>query len=148
LADGWGRLQCRPNAYLSLLVKGGAEDRDPDRYDTAVAAVEGQNPLLRTYYPAYRYRSYGALMATGTAGKLPLALAARAYYSADDYTRWELGLVSGRDRRYALDLTWTVNERVAAYLSAGQELIDSDTRGSSTFSTADWRGEVEDEFTT
>lgn len=148
LADGWGRVQYRPNGLLNFIVKGGAEERDPDKYQTDVAAANGQNPLLRKYDMSYRYRSYGEFMASATLGKLPLTLGASAYYGDDSYTQSELGLVAGLDRRYALDLTWTVNEKVTAYLDGGQERIDSKTRGSSTFSAPDWRGDVEDEFTT
>ena len=148
LVDGWGRIQYRPNGLLNFVVKGGAEERDPDKYDTGVAAGNGQNPRLRKYYMAYRYRSYGEFMANATLGQLPLTLGASAYYGDDSYTQSDLGLVAGLDRRYALDLTWTVNEKVTAYLNAGQERVDAKTLGSSTFSTADWRGDVEDEFTT
>ncbi len=146
--DGWGRLQYRPNGYLGFVVRGGAEERDPDKYDTDVGDAYGQNPLMRKYYMAYRYRSYGEFLANATFGKLPLALSASAFYADDDYTQSELGLISGLDRRYALDLTWTVNEKVTAYVSAGQEKIDSDTRGSTTFSTPDWHGDVADDFRT
>lgn len=146
--DGWGRLQYRPNGYLGFVVRGGVEERDPDKYDTAVGDLYGQNPLMRKYHMAYRYRGYGEFLANATLGKLPLALSASAFYADDDYTKSEIGLVSGLDRRYALDLTWTVNEKVTAYVNAGQEKIDSDTRGSTTFSTPDWRGDVKDDFRT
>jgi MtrB/PioB family decaheme-associated outer membrane protein len=148
LADGWGRVQYRPNQYLNLVVKGGAEEREPDKYDTGVGDLYGQNPLLRKYQMAYRYRGYGELIANATLGKLPLSLGASAYYADDSYTLSRLGLISGLDRRYAVDLTWTVNEKVTAYLNGGQEKIDSTTLGSSSFAGPDWRGEVEDEFTT
>ena len=36
--DGWGRVQYRPNGYLGFVLKGGIEERDPDKYDTTVAA--------------------------------------------------------------------------------------------------------------
>jgi len=148
LADGWGRVQYRPSGYLGFVARGGVEERDPDDYDTAVAAGNGQNPLLRKYYMAYRYRSYGEFLANVALGKLPLALNASAFYADDSYTQSELGVISGIDRRYAADLTWTVTEAVTAYVSGGQEKIDSTRRGSSTFSTPDWEGQVQDEFTT
>ena len=52
-------MQFRPSGYLGIVLKGGVEERDPDRYDTNVAAGYGQNPLMRKYELAYRYRSYG-----------------------------------------------------------------------------------------
>jgi MtrB/PioB family decaheme-associated outer membrane protein len=146
--DGWGRVQWRPTGYLGLVARGGVEEREPDLYDTTVGDANGQNPLLRKYYMAYRYRSYGELLANLSLGKLPLTLGASVFYADDSYTRSDLGLVSGLDRRYALDLTWAINDKVSAYASGGREEIDSTTRGSSTFSTPDWQGDVEDEFTT
>jgi len=148
LADGWGRVQYRPTGYLGIVARGGVEERDPDEYDTTVAAGYGQNPLLRKYYMAYRYRSYGELLANVALGKLPLTLNASAFYADDSYTQSDLGLIAGIDRRYAADLTWTVSETITAYVNGGQEKIDSRSLGSSTFSTADWQGQVQDEFTT
>jgi MtrB/PioB family decaheme-associated outer membrane protein len=146
--DGWGRLQYRPTGYLGFVAKGGVEERKPDEYDTTIGDAYGQNPLLGKYDMAYRYRSYGEFVANVALGQLPLTLSASAFYADDSYTRSDLGLLSGISRRYAADLAWTINESVTAYVSGGQERIDSKTAGSSTFSAPDWRGEVEDEFTT
>ena len=146
LMDGWGRAQYRPTGYLGFVVKGGVEERDPDRYDTAIGDGFGQNPLMRKYSMSYRYRSYGEFLADVAFGNLPLTLGASAFYGDDSYTRTELGLVSGLDRRYGVDLTWAVNETLSAYVSGGQEKIDSRTRGSSSFGEPDWRGDVVDDF--
>ena len=146
--DGWGRAQFRPSGYLGFVVKGGVEERDPDKYDVNVAAGFGQNPLMRKYNQAYRYRSYGELLANVAVGSLPLSLSASVHYGDDSYLQSDLGLDSGLDRRYGVDLNWTVNEKIAAYATLGREKIDSTTRGSSTFTTADWTGKVQDDFET
>ena len=146
--DGWGRAQFRPSGYLGFVVKGGVEERDPDKYDVNVATGLGQNPLMRKYNMAYRYRSYGELLANVAVGSLPLSLGASVYYGDDSYLQSDLGLDSGLDRRYGVDLNWTVNEKIAAYATLGREKIDSTTRGSSTFTTADWTGKVQDDFET
>ncbi len=138
--DGWGRVQFRPSGYLGIVAKGGVEERDPDRYDVNVAAGFGQNPLMRKYNQAYRYRSYGELLTNVAIGSLPLSLGASVFYGDDSYLQSDLGLDSGLDRRYGVDLNWTVNEKIAAYATLGREKIDSRTRGSSTFTTADWVG--------
>ena len=146
--DGWGRVQFRPSGYLGIVAKGGVEERDPDKYDVNVAAGFGQNPLMRKYNMAYRYRSYGELLANVAVGSLPLSLGASVHYGDDSYLQSDLGLDSGLDRRYGVDLNWTVNEKIAAYATLGREKIDSTSRGSSTFTTADWVGQVQDDFET
>jgi MtrB/PioB family decaheme-associated outer membrane protein len=146
--DGWGRAQFRPSGFLGFVVKGGVEERDPDKYDVNVAAGFGQNPLMRKYNMAYRYRSYGELLANVAVGSLPLSLGASVYYGDDSYLQSDLGLDSGLDRRYGVDVNWTVNDKIAAYATLGREKIDSTTRGSSTFTTADWTGKVQDDFET
>jgi MtrB/PioB family decaheme-associated outer membrane protein len=146
--DGWGRVQYRPNGYLGFVLKGGIEERDPDKYDTTVAAGFGQNPLMRKYELAYRYRSYGDFLANVAVGTLPLTLSMNGFYGDDSYLQSDLGIVSGLDRRYGIDLTWAVNDKVSAYGSAGREKISSKTFGSASFSTVDWRGKIEDDFET
>jgi MtrB/PioB family decaheme-associated outer membrane protein len=146
--DGWVRAQYRPSGYLGFVVKGGIEERDPDKYDTTVAAGFDQNPLMRKYELAYRYRSYIDFLANVAVGSLPLTLSANGFYADDSYLQSDLGLVAGLDRRYGLDLTWAINDKVSAYAAAGLEKISSRNKGSSTFSFADWRGNVDDEFQT
>jgi MtrB/PioB family decaheme-associated outer membrane protein len=146
--DGWGRAQFRPSGYLGFVVKGGVEERDPDNYDLDVAADFGQNPLMRKYNQAYRYRSYGELLANVAVGSLPLSLGASVYYGDDSYLQSDLGLVSGLDRRYGVDLNWTVSEKISAYATLGREKIDSTSKGSSTFAAPDWTGNVQDDFET
>ncbi len=146
--DGWGRVQYRPNGYLGFVLKGGIEERDPDKYDTSVAAGLGQNPLMRKYNLAYRYRSYGDFLANAALGSLPLTLSANAFYGDDSYMQSDLGMISGLDRRYGVDLTWAVNDKVSAYAAAGREKISSKSRGSASFASADWRAEVDDDFQT
>jgi MtrB/PioB family decaheme-associated outer membrane protein len=146
--DGWGRAQFRPSGYLGFVVKGGVEERDPDRYDVSVGTSFGQNPLMRKYHQAYRYRAYGELLANVAVASLPVSLSASVHYGDDSYLQSDLGLVSGLDRRYGVDLNWTVSEKIAAYATLGREKIDSTTRGSSTFTAADWTGNVQDDFET
>jgi MtrB/PioB family decaheme-associated outer membrane protein len=146
--DGYGRVQFRPSGYLGFVAKGGVEERDPDNYDVNVAIDQRQNPLLRKYNQAYRYRSYGELLANVAVGTLPLSLGASVHYGDDSYLQSDLGLVSGLDRRYGVDLTWNVNETMAAYATLGREKINATMRNSSTFSAPDWTGKVQDDFET
>jgi hypothetical protein len=147
-ADGYGRAQYRPNGYLGFVVKGGVMERDPDKYDVAVATASGQNPLMRKYDMAYLYRSYGEFLANAALGSLPLALGASAFYGDDSSLQSDIGLISGLDRRYGLDLTWTVSEKIAAYASLSREKIDSNLANSSVFAAPDWQGVMQDDYET
>jgi len=145
-SDSWGRLQYRPSGYLGVVLKGGYESRDADSYNVAVAESYGQNPLMRKYYLAHRYRSYGELVTNVALGKLPLTLSVNGFYADDNYDKTQLGLLSSINQRYGLDLTWAVNEKISAYVTGGYNKVGSRTKGSSTFSTPDWRADVQDEF--
>jgi MtrB/PioB family decaheme-associated outer membrane protein len=149
LLDGYGRAQFRPSGWLGFVVKGGIEERDPDFYDGQLGlAAYGQNPLMRKYNQAYRYRAYGELLADVAVGSLPVALGMSVYYGDDSYLQSELGLVAGLNRRFGVDLNWTVNEKISAYASATREKIDSKTKNSSVFGWPDWRGVVQDDYET
>jgi MtrB/PioB family decaheme-associated outer membrane protein len=148
ILDGWGRVQYRPSGYLGIVLKGGAEEREPDRYDVDVATDLGQNPLMRKFNQAYRYRSYGEMLTNVAVGPLPLTLSLSVFYGDDSYQQSTLGLISGLDRRFGADLNWTVNDRISAYASAGLEKIDSRSQGSSTFAAPDWTGIVKDDYET
>jgi MtrB/PioB family decaheme-associated outer membrane protein len=148
LLDGWGRAEFRPSGYLGIVIRAGAKERTPDRYSTAVAEDHGQNPLMRKFHMAHLYRGYGELVANVSFGALPLTLSASGFYADDSYTKSDLGLVSGIDRRYGVDLNWAISEQLSAYVSGGQDKISSKQKGSSTFSSPDWKGQVEDSFYT
>lgn len=148
LLDGWGRVQYRPNGYLGVVLRAGAQETDPDKYDLNVAADNGQNPYMRLYNMAYRFRQYGELVANVSLGSLPLTLSGTAYYADDGYDKSQIGLTSGLYQRYALDLNWAVNDKVTAYLNGGLDTNDTEQWGSSTWSFRDWKGSVDDTFTT
>jgi MtrB/PioB family decaheme-associated outer membrane protein len=149
LQDGYGKATFRPNGYLGFVVKGGVEERDPDKYDSALGtALYGQNPLMRKYNMSYRYRSYGELLTNVAVGSLPVTLSGNVYYGDDSYLQSDFGLMAGLDRRYGLDVNWAMNEKFSAYLSLTREKIDSKTKNSSVFGDPDWRGDYEDNFDT
>lgn len=149
LLDGYGRVQFRPGGYLGFVVKGGALERKPDSYDVAVAVDDyGQNPLMRKFHMAYLYRSYGEVLANVAVGSLPLTLSASAFYGDDSYLQSTIGLDSGLDRRYGVDLNWAVTENVSAYGSMSREKIDSRLSNSSVYGAPDWRGEMQDDYET
>jgi MtrB/PioB family decaheme-associated outer membrane protein len=146
--DGWGRIEYRPSGYLGIVLRGGAQQRKPDGYDQAVALQDGQNPLMRKYNMAYVSRGYGELVANLAVADLPVTLSASAFYAGDHYSKSDLGLRSGLTNRYALDLNWVISEKYSAYINGGQEQINSRQAGSSSFSSPDWKGLVDDSFDT
>jgi MtrB/PioB family decaheme-associated outer membrane protein len=148
LLDGWGKVSYRPSGYLGVALRAGAQETQPDKYNTTVGTDNGQNPYMRLYNMAYRFRQYGELTANLALGALPLTLSGTAYYADDGYTKSQIGLTSGLYERYALDLNWVINDKFTAYVNGGWDRNDTEQWGSSTFSYRDWKGTVNDEFTT
>ena len=146
-SDGWGRVQYRPTGYLGFVLKGGAMERTPDKY-VPDAAGTGQNPLLRKYHMAYLYRSYGEALMNVSFGSLPITLSASGFYGDDSYNFSYIGATAGLDRRYGVDLAWTMNDKLSAYLSAGEEKIEAKSQGSMTYGYPDWRWVSNDESST
>jgi MtrB/PioB family decaheme-associated outer membrane protein len=147
VADGWGSVHYSPTGLFGIVLKGGAMERTPDKYDET-AAGSGQNPLMRKYNMAYLYRGYGEALANLTLGALPITLGASVFYGDDSYNLSTIGATSGLDRRYGVDLTWAASDKLSLYASAGEEKIDAKRQGSQAFSQPDWRYVLEDNFET
>jgi MtrB/PioB family decaheme-associated outer membrane protein len=145
---GWGRLRWRPNEILQVTVRGGASERDVDSYNETLAASLGQNPLMRKYNLAYRYRRFGELTVVASLPESPVSLTINGMYADDDYSQSQLGLTGGDDLRLAADLSWAVSENTSIYLTGGYENIESEQVGSEQFSTPDWRASNNDDFYT
>lgn len=145
---GWGGVRWRPNDTLTLRGEIGTARRDIDRYDEGLAQTLGQNPILRKYNLAYRYREFAELGADGSFanGRLGWSLSATAY--DDSYSESRLGLISGDERAYAGEINWVVSGRSSVYLHGGLESIESVQTGSEGFALPDWRAFNEDQFVT
>lgn len=143
---GWGQARWRPLAWLDLKVKGGAEERDIDRYDESVAVSLGQNPLMRKYNLAYRYRSYGELVASITPVDSPVSLSATVLYADDRYNKSQLGMTDSEEVRATIDIGWAVAENSSVFLVYGHENIDALQLGSEQFGVYDWSAKHDDTF--
>jgi MtrB/PioB family decaheme-associated outer membrane protein len=143
---GWGRIRWRPKSYLDITARGGASKRDFDRYDETLAASLGQNPLMRKYNLAYRYREFGEVTVAASLPEKPFSIGVTAFYADDSYTHSQLGLTESDELRFAADLSWSVSERASIYLTGGVEDIDGEQSGSELFATPDWRASHADEF--
>jgi len=146
--SGWGRILWRPNGSLQFDFKGGASRRDIDRYDETFAATLGQNPLMRKYNLAYRYRTFGELTMAASLPESPVTVTINGLYADDSYTRSKMGLTSGEELRLTADLSWTLSKTASLYVTGGYEKIRSEQFGSELFAREDWNATNNDKFYT
>ena len=143
---GWGQLRWKPAPWLDLRAKGGASRRGVERYDETVAASFGQNPLLRKYNLAYRYREFGEVVATITPAETPVSFSASALFADDDYKDSLVGMNGSEEFRATFDASWAVSESAAVYLVWGRDAIDAHQTGAENFGFWDWSAFHEDTF--
>ncbi len=146
--DTWAQLQWRPRQLWQVRVKGGTAKRTIDRYNTQAPVALDQNPLLRKYNLAYRFREYGSLTASATLPNAPITLSASVRASDDSFTQSLLGLQSNDELNYNADIDWLVNDRTTLYLGAGWDQMDATQSGSELFGQPDWTAQHEDDFFT
>jgi MtrB/PioB family decaheme-associated outer membrane protein len=143
---GWLGARLRLANWLELSAKGGTAKRDIDRYDTSVAASFGQNPLMRKYNLAYRFREYGEFALSITPSGTPISVGVSAQYADDSYSQSNLGLSDSDSLHYSVDINYSFSENASAYLLAGTEDIDARQSGSASFSTPTWQALHSDRF--
>jgi len=146
--SGWGRLRWTPIPTFEVDVRGGASERDVDRYNEVFAATLGQNPAMRKYNLAYRYRQFGDLRMSWSPLAVPVSITLNGLIADDDYTQSQLGLTAGEELSVAADISWSMSENGSLYVSAGIENIESQQAGSEQFGAPDWRADHDDDFTT
>jgi MtrB/PioB family decaheme-associated outer membrane protein len=144
----YGRARWRPLRGIELDARYGNSSREIDRYDEDLAVALGQNPLLRKYNLAYRFREFADLRASWSPAELPVSLTFTALIADDSYTQSELGLTSGSEESFSLDFSWFISERASLFVNAGIDGLESDQLGSESFSAPDWRARSDDTFTT
>lgn len=144
--SGWGRARFRVADWLEVTAKGGTSRREIDRYDTGLAASFGQNPLLRKYNLAHRYREFGEFAVSVTPARLPVSLSLSGVLADDKYSKSELGLTDSESSQFSADLSMTVSETASLYVLAGFDDIDTIQLGSATFSTPTWQASHRDRF--
>ncbi len=143
---GWGQLRWRPAAWLDVRAKGGASQRGIDRYDETVAVSYGQNPLMRKYYLAYRYREFGEVIASITPLESPVSFSVSALFADDDYKESWLGLNGSEEFRATADVSWAISDSASVYFVYGLDSIDAHQTGSEQFDFWDWSAFHEDRF--
>lgn len=143
---GWGQVRWRPTAWLDLRAKGGTSQRGVDRYNDTVAVSLGQNPLMRKYNLAYRYREFGELVAAISPLDLPVSFSTSFLFADDDYKESLVGLNGSEEFRATADVSWAVTESASVYLVYGLDRIDAHQTGAEQFGFWDWSAFHEDDF--
>lgn len=144
---GWGKLRWRPTPYLEASLKGGTALREINDYDTALGMTSGQNPLMRKYNLAHRYREFAEIGLSASLVDTPISIGMTYLWAEDDYSKSELGLLEGSEDRFTVDFNWAFNEKSSLYLTAGTEALESLQRGSETFDGPVWDAAHDDDFT-
>ncbi|MDH3621013.1 MAG: MtrB/PioB family decaheme-associated outer membrane protein [Gammaproteobacteria bacterium] len=143
---GWGQVRWRPTTWLDVRAKGGTSERGNDRYNDAVAVSLGQNPLMRKYNLAYRYREFGEVVAAISPLELPLSFSTSVLFADDDYKESLVGLNGSEEFRVTADVSWAVSDSASIYLVYGQDKIDAHQTGAEQFGFWDWSAFHEDDF--
>jgi MtrB/PioB family decaheme-associated outer membrane protein len=141
---GWGKIRWRPTGYLEASFRGGASRREIDEYNTDIAVSLGQNPLLRKYNLAYRYREFGELVLSASLPEKPVSISMTYLFADDSYTESELGITESEEERFTVDFSWAVSENSSVYLTAGNESINAIQVGNDV---TDWQASHDDDFT-
>ena len=143
---GWGRVRWRPISSLEFDARGGVSERDIDQYNESTAVLFEQNPLMRKYNLAYRYRRFGELRFSWSPSELPFALSITGLQAEDEYTQSRLGLLTGDEFSLAVDLSYMISDTKSLFVNGGYEKLESLQAGSEQFAGDDWRANHDDEF--
>lgn len=146
--SGWGRIRWRPTDWLDINTKGGSSKRDIDRYDTSIAISAGQNPLLRKYNLAYRYRQFAETRISLNVPEKPVSIGVSALFADDSYSQSTLGLTDSDTTHYSVDLDWVISDQASIYVFGASEDIDANQSGSELSTTPGWFVTHKDEFRT
>ena len=143
---GWGQVRWQPAAWLDLRGKGGQSVRSVDRYDETVAVSLGQNPLMRKYYLAYRYRDFGELVASISPLESSVSFSGSVMFADDDYKDSLVGLNGSEEFRATADISWALSESATVYVVWGRDAIDAHQTGAEQGGFWDWSAFHEDRF--
>jgi MtrB/PioB family decaheme-associated outer membrane protein len=142
----WGKLRWRPTSYLETSIRGGASRREVDEYDTDVAISLGQNPLLRKYNLAYRYREFAEMSLSASLPERPLSIGMTYLWADDSYSESMLGMTDSEVNRVNVDFSWAVSDAASLFIAMGADSIDANQTGAAAFTGPTWQAMHEDDF--
>lgn len=143
---GWGQIKWLPATWLDIRAKGGAEQRGIDSYNEDIAADYGQNPLMRKYNLAYRYREFGEAAISIAPLESSWSFTTTVLFADDEYKESLIGLNGAEQMRATADLSWAIGDSAAVYVMYGYDMIDAHQTGSEQFGWWDWSALHEDQF--
>ena len=144
--SGWGKLRWRPTSYLEATIRGGASRREVDEYNTDVAISLGQNPLLRKYNLAYRYREFAEMSLSASLPERPISIGMTYLWADDSYSESVLGMTDSEENRVNVDFSWAVSDAASLYIAMGADSIDANQTGAEAFTGPNWQAMHEDDF--
>ena len=144
---GYGQIRLRPWSSFEMRLRGGESHIEAGDYVVTPGAPP-ENPLLRKFNQTNRDRDYADLRIGWSPSKFAVAL--EGTYAYDAYRLSPLGLISGRDYRYAATVSMPFAETASVYLSGSLQNIATEQAGEETYPTGGlpWQVLHEDEFTT
>lgn len=143
-----GRVHYRATDFLTLRGRAGNAKREIDAYNVGIVANPRQNPLLRKYHLAYRYREFADLNLDLNVPRSSFDVTASYRWTDDSYSKSEIGMLGGREQGFVVDVGWAASDKVQVYGSVSGERMESLQAGSSTFGAPDWRVNHHDAFWT
>ncbi len=143
----YAQLRMRPWASIEFSARYGESHIEADE-NPAYQGVVGENPLLAKFNQSNRDRDYSEARFVWSPWKLAIAL--EGSYAFDAYRLSSIGLLSGRDYRYAGTVSWAVADDVSVYVAGSYQNIATEQAGEEYYptSSAPWAVSHEDEFTT
>jgi MtrB/PioB family decaheme-associated outer membrane protein len=143
---GWGSVHWSPLQLVELVVKAGTSKREIDRFDVSRAQSFGQNPLLRKFNLAHRYRKFGELSLSKSWPAQAVSISTLLSIADDDYSQSVLGLLNSDEWQWSADVSWRLSKRILLYANVGLENMTSEQAGSSGFARPDWFADHDDSF--
>lgn len=114
-----------------------------DPYETPADVSWLENPLMRKYHLADRNREH-LHTRFDYAFSERISAGLSADFSHDDFPYSRVGLTDARDRSYVLDFSVAPRENIVVSAFIGQETVESQLSGASSFAAPNWTADLED----
>jgi MtrB/PioB family decaheme-associated outer membrane protein len=133
----WGRVAAQVQDYLTLSAKLSHAERDNTGYSGAAWVSPAENPYMRKYNLADRWRDTTGLRADITPME-GVTIGLHYDMSDDDYRKSQVGLTDAHSESYGGDISATLAENTQAHLFITSERTRSNQAGSSTATSPNW----------
>lgn len=141
----WGRVAAQVQEYLSVSLRLAHAERTNSGYGSATWVSPAENPYMRKYNLADRWRDTAGVRADITAME-GITIGLHYDYSEDDYRNSQVGLTDARSDSYGADLSAAIGEHTQVQLFAASERLRSNQAGSSSATLPNWWARNSDEI--